>query len=198
MDGTRSLRDIQASFFRSTGEILPFEHLEKLVEQLDQSHYLNSQHFRSFLENLRAGFRSGSTRAARHAGHAYEESAEALRRQIAGFFAGPDGPGEISSPREATPVRGLVAPHIDFHRGGPTYAHAYKALAEHPGADRFIVFGTCHTPMKERFALTLKHFETPLGIVETDASFVERLAEMSPRDYFADEFSHRGEHSIEF
>jgi hypothetical protein len=52
--------------------------------------------------------------------------------------------------------------------------------------------------MKERFALTRKHFETPLGMVDTAVDFVERLAERTGKDYFVDEFSHRGEHSIEF
>jgi AmmeMemoRadiSam system protein B len=181
-----------------TGEILPFELLEALVKQLNENHYLDSSHFRSFVEKLTDSFLGGATRPARHAGNAYEGSSEALRRQIDGFFTDPEGPGRTSKPESTTPVRGLIAPHIDFLRGGPTYAHAYKALSEHPGADRFIVFGTCHTPMKQRFALTRKHFESPLGIAETDVGMVERLAEKSKKDYFIDEFSHRGEHSIEF
>jgi len=198
MDGTKSLRDIQGNFFRSTGEILPFEMLETLVRQLDESHYLDSSLFRSFIDKLTADFLSRATRSARHAGNAYEASGEALQRQIESFFTDPDGPGRPSGPDRTTPLRGLVAPHIDFLRGGPTYAHAYKALGEQSGAERFIVFGTCHTPMKERFALTRKHFETPLGTVETDVHIVERLAEKTKKDYFVDEFSHRAEHSIEF
>ena len=91
-----------------------------------------------------------------------------------------------------------MAPHVDFHRGGPAYAHAYKALAEHPGADRFIVFGTCHNTTRKRFALTEKGYDTPLGCAETDQEFVRRLAAKLPEDYFVDEFAHRGEHSVEF
>lgn len=198
MDGTNSLRDIQADFCRATGEILPMEDLEGLVKQLDQHHYLESALFRSFYEAQVQEFRRASVRTACHAGSAYEADGPALISQLNGLFTHPEGPGECKVSDAARPLRGLVSPHIDFARGGPTYAHAYRALAEHPGADRFIIFGTCHNPMLRRFALTLKDYETPLGIAEIDREFVRRLASKLQRDYFQDEFSHRGEHSIEF
>jgi hypothetical protein len=198
MDGTNSLRDIQASFFRQTSELLPIDTLENLVKQLDEHHYLNSPSFQIYYDSLVQEFRRSPTRPARYAGSAYEGSEPALRRQLDGFFACPEGPGPIAAPDPSRPVRGLIAPHIDFHRGGPSYAHAYKALAEHPGADRFIVFGTCHNPMQRRFALTEKDYETPLGLAATDREFVRQLAAKLPEDYFQDEFAHRAEHSIEF
>jgi len=198
MDGANSLRDIQASFFRHALELLPIDALENLVKQLDEHHYLNSASFRIYYDSLVREFRRSPTRPARHAGTAYEGNESALRRQLDGFFTCPDGPGPIAAPDVSQPVRGLIAPHIDFRRGGPTYAHAYKALAEHPGADRFIIFGTCHNPMQGRFALTEKDYETPLGAVATDREFVRQLAAKLPPDYFQDEFAHRAEHSIEF
>ena len=198
MNGNNSLRDIQACYFRRTAEILPMEALEKLVAQLDEHRYLDSPAFTLHHEALVWEFRQQPSRPARHAGSAYENEADALRRKISEYFAGPDGPGAAPAPEPARPARGLIAPHIDFQRGGPTYAHAYRALIDHPGADRFIIFGTCHTAMKRRFALTTKDFETPLGSAATDREFVHRLAARLPHDYFEDEFSHRGEHAIEF
>ncbi len=200
MDGTNSLRDIQAAFFRQTTELLPLEVIENLVKQLDEHRLMNSPSFRVFYESLIQEFLRAPTRPARHAGTAYEAEKDALRRQIDGFFAGSGGPGPAAAPDTGQPLRGLIAPHIDFHRGGPAYAHAYKALAEHPGADRFIVFGTCHNPMQRRFALTQKDFDTPLGIARTDTEFVRKLAArlQGKCDYFQDEFAHRAEHSIEF
>jgi AmmeMemoRadiSam system protein B len=198
MDGTNSLRDIQADIFRTTGDIMPMEDLEALVKQLDENRYLDSAMFRSYCEAQLRQFLEAPTRPARHAGSAYEGQDSALLSQLDGFFAHPDGPGKNISPDATRPLRGLISPHVDFLRGGPTYAHAYHALAEHPGADRFIVFGTCHNPMRQRFAFTLKDFETPLGIVETDREFVGHLVSKVNTDYFIDEFSHRGEHSIEF
>ena len=198
MNGDNSLRDIQADFFRATGEILPMEDLEGLVKQLDQHYYLESALFCSFYEAQVQEFRKASIRMACHAGSAYEAQGPALISQLNALYTHAEGPGECTTPDAAKPLRGLISPHIDFARGGPTYAHAYRALAEHPGADRFIIFGTCHTPMQQRFALTLKDYETPLGTAETDREFVRRLAAKMQRDYFHDEFSHRGEHSIEF
>jgi MEMO1 family protein len=48
------------------------------------------------------------------------------------------------------------------------------------------------------FPLTLKDYETPWGIVETDKAFVRALAQRYPTDLLSDEFAHRWEHSIEF
>ncbi len=199
MDGSRSLRDIQAEFLRASGEILPLENVETLVRQLDKYRYLDSPSFRSYCEDLAEKFRNAPSRPAHHAGSAYEGDEEALMTQIECFFTHSEGPGPLlPASSQAPPLRGLIAPHIDFKRGAPTYAHAYKALAEHPGADRFIIFGTAHAPMKLRFALTSKNYDTPLGSAETDKKFVDRLQSRLKTDYFCDEFAHRAEHSIEF
>jgi AmmeMemoRadiSam system protein B len=117
--------------------------------------------------------------------------------QIQGYFAHPEGPGNQFSQNPSRPLRGLIAPHIDFTRGGPTYAHAYKALADHPRADTYIIFGTCHSPMPQRFSITGKDYETPLGAARNDKDFVARLLARLEHQY-TDEFSHRAEHSIEF
>ncbi len=198
MDGTRSLGDIQADFFRKTAEILPMDALEKLVQRLDEQHYLISPAFRAFFDELVQEFRNAPVRPAFHAGLAYQEDANRLRLQLDGYYTDPNGPGPVAKSDAVHPIRGLISPHIDFHRGGPAYAHAYKALAEQPAAERFIVFGTCHSPMARRFALTEKDYATPLGNVETDRDFVRRLSATLPQDYFQDEFAHRAEHSIEF
>jgi hypothetical protein len=198
MNGRNSLRDIQADFMRATGEILPMEQLEELVQQLDGQRFLDSEAFRAFHGALVRQFLDSPVRAAQHAGSAYEGEEGLLKNQIGGFFECSDGPGQGTDTAAGTPVRGLISPHIDFHRGGPAYAHAYRTLAVRPGPDRFILFGTCHNAMQRRFALTLKHFDTPLGLVETDGDFVRKLAARLPKDYFSDEFAHRAEHSLEF
>jgi AmmeMemoRadiSam system protein B len=91
-----------------------------------------------------------------------------------------------------------VAPHIDFRRGGPCYAWAYKELIESPGADLYILLGTSHCGGENSFTATLKDFATPLGPVETDKDFVQRLQQGYNGDLFAEEHLHRTEHSLEF
>ena len=105
----------------------------------------------------------------------------------------------------ATGLCGVLSPHIDLHRGGPAFAWAYKHIVEETDADVFVIFGTAHNPMRNLFSVTRKHFETPLGTVETDRAFVSQLAAKlaSARggqelNLFADESAHRQEHSIEF
>jgi AmmeMemoRadiSam system protein B len=95
-------------------------------------------------------------------------------------------------------VRAVIAPHIDFHRGGPAYAWAYRDVAERCDADVFVIFGTCHTGMAHPWALTRKDYESPLGAARVDRDFVEALAERSGQDCFGSELAHRTEHSIEF
>ena len=197
MDGEHTLRDIQADYFRATGEILPIETLENLVTQLDEQHYLEGPSFRSYCQGLLEEYRNAPSRPARHAGSAYAAAQEALISQIQGYYAPPDGPGNNSIPDISKPVRGLISPHIDFTRGGPTYAHAYRALANSPRADTYVIFGTCHTPMPARFSVSDKNYETPLGTAKTDKDFVRRLLSRIGNQYM-DEFSHRAEHSIEF
>jgi MEMO1 family protein len=197
MDGAHSLRDIQTDYLQATGEILPTEELENLIKQLDEQRFLDSPGFSSYYRSLIHEFKGSLYRPAHHAGSAYAEEYEELVAQIQGFFTHPEGPGNPAPQDPSKPLRGLIAPHIDFTRGGPTYAHAYKALAEHPGADTFVIFGTCHSPMRQRFSITDKDYETPLGSARNDKDFVARLRTRLEHKY-SDEFPHRAEHSIEF
>ncbi len=197
MDGMHGLRDIQADFCRATGEILPMETLENLVTQLDEQHYLDGPSFQSFYQELVKAFREAVSRPARHAGSAYAASADELTSQIRSYFDHPEGPQKSALPESLKPLRGLIAPHIDFARGGPTYAHAYRTLELHPGADTYIIFGTCHTPMPQRFSISKKNYDTPLGTAQADQDFIQRLSIRLENEYLND-FSHRGEHSIEF
>ena len=61
-----------------------------------------------------------------------------------------------------------------------------------------MILGVAHQYCRRRFVLTCKDFETPLGVVPTDRSYVDGLASLAGRDLFDDELSHRTEHSIEF
>jgi MEMO1 family protein len=197
MDGKHTLQDIQADIFQASSETIPIETLENLVTQLDQQHYLDSPGFHHYYENLIQEFHDAPTRPSRHAGATYEGTLEALNAQLEGYFEPPEGLGNSPSSNDNRPLRGLIAPHIDFSRGGPVYAHAYKALKDHQGADVYIIFGTCHTPMPQRFSISCKDYETPLGLALADKDFITRLSNRLGNEY-RQEFPHRGEHSIEF
>ena len=198
LDGHHALIDIQEAYSKQFGNLLMSDELKGFVEMLDQKHYLASERFFAYQKSVVDEFRRLPTRAPAHMGGAYKADPLELKAQLDGYFIVPNGPGLPSREENATTPKAIVAPHIDFHRGGPAYAWAYKPLVESEGADLYILLGTSHVSGKTPFVLTPKDFATPLGMVETDKEFVSRLQEKCAEDLFADEYLHRGEHSLEF
>lgn len=200
MDGKHSIRDIQAEYMRRFGELVFTTKIEEMVEKLDECLLLESGQYAEHRARLEEAFRQQALRQAAHAGSAYEANAERLKSQLAGYFASPEGPGHDGPKKENRELAGVIAPHIDFQRGGPCYAWAYDAVARlRREVDVFIVLGIAHAAAREFFVLTRKGFETPFGVVETDTAIVDALGSgYGHGDLFADEFVHRKEHSIEF
>jgi AmmeMemoRadiSam system protein B len=198
-DGEHDVAAIQAALLRHRGERVDAARIEELAQALDQHGFLEGPAFEARRAAVDGEFLAAPTRPAGHAGGAYPGDAGELAAMMDRLFARPQGPGPIDRASAAgPPVRALIAPHIDFHRGGTAYAWGYRDLAERADADLFVVFGTCHAGMTQPFALTRKAYDTPLGAAPVDVDFVERLAARSRQDCFAAELAHRSEHSIEF
>jgi AmmeMemoRadiSam system protein B len=149
-------------------------------------------------QQRRAAFLALPSRPAVHAGGAYAGTPRELRRQLNAGYTDRNGPDGLPGAPHADTPRALIAPHIDLHRGAPTYSWAYRYLAEAKPADLYVILGTCHTPVDGHFAATRKAYDTPLGPVPADNEFLDRLQAEWGHDLFAGEFSHAGEHSIEF
>ena len=197
-DGQHSFTDVQEAYCKQFGSLLMSDDLKSFVDLLDQHYYLDSERFRDYKNAVVLEFRNQTTRVPAHVGGVYKADPEELKTQLEGFFSAPNGPGLPDSQLAGSTPRAIVAPHIDFHRGGPAYAWAYKPLAESDGADLYILLGTSHYSGQTPYILTLKNFATPLGLVETDRDFVQRLQAKCAEDCFTDEYLHRGEHSLEF
>jgi len=197
LDGKHSIQDIQAEFMRRFGELLYREKIQSLVEQLDDHFLLESERFWEMDRQIREDFRNSPFRPMVLAGESYEGDPQRLEEEIRGFFRKPEGPGEPAENGGKERLAGIIAPHIDFHRGGNCYAFAHKAIREAAAVDLFLILGTAHGPTKMPFALTRKDFETPWGIVETDRDFLADLETECPLNFYEDEFVHKTEHSIE-
>lgn len=197
-DGTRSLNEIKAEYMRRYGEILYSERLDEIISYLDEQYLLESERYAQYHRQLEEEFRLAEKRVSAFAGKSYESDLNKLNHQIEQFFTGPGGPGSLSQNPQGDMVKGLIAPHIDFQRGGPCYAWAYKELAESIQPDLFVLLGTVHSPTDFPFVLTSKKFATPWGEVETDAEIVAALAEKLSFNPFQDELVHKTEHTIEF
>lgn len=198
LDGRHSVVDIQEAYAKKFGSLLPASELKMFVDMLDEHYYLESERFQKHQDFVVQEFRRLRTRPAAHVGGVYPADPKELVKQLDGFFTAADGPGLPDAQMRALAPRAIVAPHIDFLRGGPAYAWAYKSLAESAGADLYILLGTSHCSGRSPYILTLKDFETPLGLVETDRELVQSLQADCGDDCFADEYLHRGEHSLEF
>jgi MEMO1 family protein len=196
-DGKHSILDIQEACTRQYGQLLPSDPIQGLIAELDKSLLLDNERFEVHKQQLIAEFRASPVRRAAHAGTAYEADPTALGDQLAGYFADPTGPGTAAALAIDGAVWGILAPHIDPRRGGSCFAWAYEAIRQ-VTANVFVIFGTAHQPTSVPFPLTLKDYETPLGVVETDKAWVRALARRYPTDLLSDELAHRSEHSIEF
>jgi MEMO1 family protein len=196
-DGKHSILDIQEVYTRRYGRLIYSDAIRALVAELDEHLLLDNEHFEAHKQQSLETFRKSSVRRAAHAGTAYAADPITLEAQLAGYFADPAGPRTAAAVASAGSVQGILAPHIDPRRGGPCFAWAYDSI-RHVTADLFIIFGTAHQPTSVPFPLTLKDYETPFGIVETDKAFVRALAQRYPTDLLSAELAHRSEHSIEF
>jgi MEMO1 family protein len=199
-DGEHDIADIQAAVMRQRGELIDSAQILELAGALDAHGFLESDAFTERRARIEHEFLALPRRPASHAGGAYPDDPQGLRAMMDGFFAPPAGPGAIDRPAAADRPRvtALVAPHIDFHRGGPAYAWGYRDVAERCDADLFVIFGTCHAGMADPFALTRKDYDTPLGAAAVDGEFVDALATRARQPCFSSELAHRSEHSIEF
>ena len=200
LDGRHTFEDIRQQCKSRHGMDVSEASYRAMVSRLEEAHFLEGDGFASWSASLKEAYLNAPVRPGFLAGKSYDADPARLRSRIDGFFTGADGPGmpAKNSVAPAKPLRGVVAPHIDFHRGGATFAWAYKSVAEQADADLFVVMGTVHAPTKYIYNLTGKSFETPFGVLEADAGFVEELAGGLEVNSFQDEFAHRGDHSIEF
>lgn len=198
LDGRRTLGEVRTAFLLRTGVMLPEQELREFIERLDRAYLLDSVRCRARLVEQRKAFQNARERPAMFAGRAYPGSAEEVRDFFDRLFTAPNGPGGPPGPPRPRVAQALIAPHIDLHRGGPAYAWAYGALAECQPADVYLLLGTCHTPMRTPLAATRKAYATPLGAVQVAQDFIDLLESVYPGDLYADELSHRAEHSLEF
>lgn len=198
LDGQRDVGAVRAAFLLQTGAVVTPGFIESFVGRLDQANLVESaRYFERRAEQL-ARFRAAPRRQAVHAGGAYPGGVEELSSYLERFYVHEEGPGAPPGAPAWPALRGMVAPHVDIHRGGPTYAWGYRALAESEQPDFYLLLGTCHTEMETPLAATRKPYDTPFGPAPVDEAFLDALEAAYEDDLFADELRHRAEHSLEF
>jgi len=201
LDGSRSMTQLE-DWLRERGVNDGREFANGFVSQLDELLLLDSPRFRSHAAGDELG--KGDVRRARFAGRSYPEDPEELRAFLDLKF---DLGRKRLAPAiiDAASVRGIITPHIDFHRGGHVEAASYIPLVKNVEAtgvpfDLFVVLGIAHKGVAYPFAATRQSFQTPFGLVETDREFLDEIAQQLPLedDLFGEEWVHGDEHSLEF
>jgi AmmeMemoRadiSam system protein B len=183
---------------RKFKEFLYTEKIQVIIDQLDEAFFLEGERYQEAFRRREEDFRRSSFREAAFAGKSYEADPGKLRAQLEGYFTRTDGIGSLGGKRIENGLKGVIVPHIDFHRGGFCYAFGHREIWERNSSHCFIIFGTAHTPMGNPFCLTRKDFITPLGTLTVDQELVEALQSRCSQNLFQDEGVQRTEHSVEF
>lgn len=191
LDGYRSAAEVRAEYARRSGGVLGAADLTRLIEELDRVGLLETDALEARRRAAEETFRASPVREARHAGVSYPDDPEALRADLDGYLRGTN-----TAELEGLSPRGIIAPHIDFTRGGWCYGWAYEALRA-SRATTFVVLGVAHSAPPVPVVLTEKSFATPLGTVSVDRELVCAL-QARAGDLTAHEIVHRTEHSLEF
>ncbi len=193
LDGEHTMREIQTEVARHTGQFVPSVQIEQMLRQLDENLLLETPRFAAHRDRREQDYRAAGVRSCAHAKGGYPTDREDFARMVEAWVQ--------ALPERESPVAGelvgAIAPHIDFERGAPGYAHVYRDLAEACEAELFVILGTDHFG-DTQFAATRNDFETPLGRARTARDVLDRLESEFVGDLFEGELQHIGEHTIEF
>lgn len=198
MDGQRRSLDLQEAFMRQHGVLVYTEDIDRLVQRLDEQVLFDNDRFRDRLKEEVQRFKASPIRESTHAGLSYEMDPSSLAQSLESFYLDDEGPGLPSLTKERQDLAGILVPHIDFTRGGRTYAWGHKTIVESARQRTFLILGTAHRPGKHAVMLAPKAFATPFGVVPCHEDAVDFLKSRMDFDITEDEFLHRQEHSVEF
>jgi len=122
------------------------------------------------------------------AGTWYPGEVEILKRQISDFF-------QKAKVKPINNVIALILPHAGYRYSGRTAVAALKNADKK--YQRIIVIGPTHSvPMREVLSVPrVTHYETPLGQVELDLEFIDKLLEYSLFQHVPQ--AHKAEHSVQ-
>jgi AmmeMemoRadiSam system protein B len=186
LTGQSTCADLQSAFHKATGSDLPIAQIETLISALDDNLLLDNDRFEAAYTQRVAEYAAAPARDNR----ARYPAANELHAELSAIIA-------AGTPLGTGPLRGLVAPHLDYERGRPCYADSYATLAAAPPAERYIILGTNHNGRSHTAVATYKNFQTPLGLVPTDTAFIDALAQQADFDICAHQLDHDTEHSVE-
>lgn len=209
MDGTRSVDEIVVQ----VGQGLERRSVELLVAQLDDAALLHGPRFDEVWADFTRTFDSSESLPPSnsadyaealvkkaHEGEVSEEQlAEESPRALRGHFDEliDRALKDVQDPSLNELPAGLIAPSIDYGRGGLIYASVYGRLRVVDRPDRVIVLGPNHYGRSSGVCGCDKGFQSPLGECRIDKELANRLRSSLGEVLFEHRYDHEREHSIE-
>ncbi len=199
LDGRRGAAEVRSEVLKHTGAALGEGEIAAFVSELAQAGLLETEDLREKRLGLWRDFAKDPVRKARFAGKIYPSDTLELAKFLGSYLHDSSkGPGKpLADAASLETPAGLVAPHIDYARGGPSYAWAYQALSETKPPDLVVALGVAHSSPDSPWAAAKKSYDTPYGPIEPSEELLDALASSLWYDPQVDVWSHRQEHSLE-
>ncbi len=191
-DGEHTDADLRQCLVQETAQLNVTPILEQLIAALRDNAFLEDETFDAVARKRRSEFAALPTRLPSHAGSAYPNERPALDLTLRGYL----DPASDLDPSAG--VIAIAAPHVSPFGGWQSYRAAYRRLPANSADRTFVILGTSHYGEPEKFGLTRKPFQTPLGVATTDTALVDRLASRAAAAVTPEDYCHSVEHSIEF
>lgn len=191
-DGQQTRLDLRAMLVRMTGELQVSEIEEQLIDVLRRSGFLEDATFEKMRAERQLAFRESPVREPSHAGTAYPDDPQELRKAVDAWM------GEAPGKAAPDSLVGIASPHVSPAGGYESYRAAYRLLGNHYRRRTFVILGTSHYGAPDKFGLTRKPYVTPWGESRTDTTLVDELICAAPQAIETEDYCHAVEHSIEF
>jgi AmmeMemoRadiSam system protein B len=188
-DGEQSSLDLRAYLVRLTGSVDVSDVEKHLVDTLSEAGFLEDDAFAQRKHHVEQAFAAAPARLAQHAGSGYPEEPGELTSVFREYLGAEEQSGGALA---------IAAPHVSPFGGIESYRAAYRSLTPADAQRTFVVLGTSHYGEPERFGLTRKPFETPLGSTMPAFNLIEELERKGRDAVRMEDYCHAIEHSIEF
>lgn len=196
-DGTRTVAELQSGLALRTGTQLPIDTIRGFISQLDAAFLIENGSFETAVSERLEEYRNAEHRTPSHAGLVYPEDKDGLVAAFQEYCSKVSTGNE--QPTSNRRLVGIVCPHIDYMRGYATYAELWRQAEPYlDDVELAIILGTDHSGGLGMLTPTRQSYATPLGVMPTERSIVDGLADvLGHENAFSEEIHHLNEHSIE-
>lgn len=176
LDGQRTAVQVRQSLMLRGVLSVSLEEVVALVDDLSSAGFLDDDRFRAMWEAAHRDYMGHAVRSPRFADVLYARDPVELRAEMTQALPDP-GRRVVAN----SDVIGVLLPHQPLAGRVAALTDAtLRGLPDPRAVDLVIVLGTDHHPGRLPFAVTDKHYGTPLGPVRSDSDMVRALEQRLP------------------